>query len=197
MAHSTTRHAQPAALAGPTIIVYGADWCVDTRRTLRHLRRLGAKHHYLNIDEDLDALVRAKALGGGERRTPIVDLGLGGEPLVEPANDTLTAAVVEADMLTDEAIREQMAVQNVGDLERLVRLAAGLLLAAAAWRRGGRARRPLTILGAGVALSGLAGWCPLYQAQGVTSLGGPGDRPAESDRRTWLARRDLAAEVSR
>ena len=38
------------------IIVYGADWCEDTRRSLRHLRRLGVAHRYLNVDEDLDAL---------------------------------------------------------------------------------------------------------------------------------------------
>ena len=38
------------------ITVYGADWCEDTRRSLRHLRRLGVPHRYENVDEDLDAL---------------------------------------------------------------------------------------------------------------------------------------------
>ncbi len=36
------------------ITVYGADWCEDTRRSLRHLRRLGVAHRYVNIDEDLE-----------------------------------------------------------------------------------------------------------------------------------------------
>ena len=54
------------------ITVYGADWCEDTRRALRQLRRLGIAHQYLNIDEDLDALERAKALNHGRRRTPVM-----------------------------------------------------------------------------------------------------------------------------
>ena len=68
------------------ITVYGADWCEDTRRSLRHLRRLGVPHRFQNVDEDLDALHRATSLNGGVRRTPTIDLGLGGGPLVEPNN---------------------------------------------------------------------------------------------------------------
>ena len=49
------------------ITVFGADWCEDTRRSLRHLRRLSVAHRYLNIDEDLAALERALALPGGGR----------------------------------------------------------------------------------------------------------------------------------
>ena len=52
------------------ITVYGADWCEDTRRSLRHLRRLGVAHHYHNVDEDLDALNQASSINGGVRRTP-------------------------------------------------------------------------------------------------------------------------------
>ena len=63
-------------------------------------------HQYVNIDEDLDALYRAMALNGGTRRTPTIDLGLGGPPLVEPDNDSLTGALIEIDMLSQaDAIR--------------------------------------------------------------------------------------------
>src|SRR4051794_18377995 len=101
------------------IIVYGADWCEDTRRSLRHLRRLGVRHRYLNVDEDLEALAKATLLNGGERRTPTIDLGVGGPPLLEPGNDALTEALVELEMLTTEAARDRLEVQNVGDLERV------------------------------------------------------------------------------
>ena len=84
------------------ITVYGADWCEDTRRSQRLLRRLHVPHRYVNIDDDLDGLERAKALNHGQRRTPTIDLGLGGEALVEPDNDTLAAALVEREMLTLE-----------------------------------------------------------------------------------------------
>jgi glutaredoxin len=171
------------------ITVYGADWCEDTRRSLRHLRRLAVPHVYRNVDEDLEALARAKALNGGKRRTPTIDLGMGGPALVEPDNDTLTGALVELEMLSDEDARERLAVQNVGDFERVLRTSAGLavLLAGSALPRG--ARWPFTALGAAVALTGIAGWCPAYHQAGVTSLDGPGDRPDEAARREWVAPR--------
>jgi glutaredoxin len=171
------------------IIVYGADWCDDTRRSLRHLRRLGVPHQYVNIDEDLDALDRAKSLSGGGRRTPIIDLELGGAPLIEPDNDSLTGALVERDMLSNEVVTERLAVQNVGDFERVLRTSAGAALLLAS-RVGPRGTRWLLGLGSAlVGLSGVTGWCPVYHAAGVTSMNGPGDRPDETTRDGWLVPR--------
>lgn len=168
------------------ITVYGADWCEDTRRSLRHLRRLAVPHVYLNVDEDLDALERAKALNEGKRRTPTIDLAVGGPALVEPDNDLLTGALVELEMLTEEDALERLSVQNVGDFERVLRTASGIvvMLAGSAMRRG--ARWPLGLAGAAIALSGITGWCPVYHYSGVTSLDGPGDRPDEAHRKDWL-----------
>lgn len=176
----------------PMITVYGADWCEDTQRSLRHLRRLGVAHAYLNIDEDVDALARAKALNHGERRTPTIDLGVGGTALVEPENDTLSEALMELQMLTREQVQERMAVQNVGDAERIARTGAGAALLLASAAGPAVLRWPVRLLGLELVLSGIAGWCPVYHLAGVTSLDGPGDRPAEARRRTWLAARDEA-----
>jgi mycoredoxin len=169
------------------ILVYGTDWCEDTRRTRRHLRRLAVPHRYLNVDDDLDALDRVKALSEGRRRTPTIDLGVGGTALVEPDNDTLTAALVELEMLTQEQASERIAVQNVGDRERIARAVWGVAMIAAAPAAPRRWRLPVGVLGALVTLTGAAGWDPVYQYAGVTSLGGPGDRPDESSRGRWLA----------
>lgn len=171
------------------ITVYGADWCEDTRRSLRHLRRIGVSHRYLNIDEDLEALRSATALTDDARRTPVVDLGVGGPPLIEPANDVLTEALVELAMLTEEDARERLGVQNVGDLERVVRTGAGAALVLAGSVGPRAARWPLRVAGAALALSGIAGWCPGYFGAGVTSIDGPGDRPDEAHRQTWLGAR--------
>jgi len=168
------------------ITVYGADWCEDTRRSLRQLRRLGVPHVYLNIDEDLDALHRAKALNHGLRRTPVIDLGLGGEALVEPDNDTLTGALVERDMLSPEEALERLAVQNVGDFERVLRTLGGAALLIVSRSLPRVLRAPVMAAGALAALSGLSGWCPAYHAAGVTSMDGPGDRPDEGQRDAWL-----------
>jgi hypothetical protein len=128
-----------------TITVYGADWCEDTRRSLRHLRRLAVPHRYLNVDEDLDALDRAL---------------------------------------------ERLGVQNVGDVERVARTVAGAALLAGATAVPRALRAPLCLLGGFATLTGFVGWCPIYHAYGVTSLGGPGDRPDETLRQAWLTSRD-------
>ena len=169
------------------ITVYGADWCEDTQRSLRHLRRLAIVHDYINIDEDSAGLERAKALNGGMRRTPTIDLGVGGPALVEPSNYTLSAALVELQMLTQEDLHERLGVQNVGDIERALRAGAGAVI----FLLGGSAPRalrwPLRLVGLSVAASGLTGWCPIYYRAGVSSLQGPGDRPREAARQRWLA----------
>jgi glutaredoxin len=174
------------------IIVYGADWCEDTRRSLRHLRRLGVPHQYVNIDEDLEALHRAMALNGGIRRTPTIDVGLGGRPLVEPDNDSLTGALVEIQMLSQDDAFGLLEVQNVGDLERVLRGAAGASL----WVAGSLAPRsvrwPLRLAGTAFVLSGAIGWCPVYRGIGTSSIDGPGDRPGEANRAAWLTSRPRA-----
>src|SRR5688500_3928701 len=169
------------------ITVYGADWCEDTRRSRRHLRRLGVVHRYLNIDEDAGALERAKALNHGARRTPTIDLGVGGSALVEPDNDTLGGALVELEMLTQEDLHERLALQNVGDTERLIRSGVGTALLLGGSLVAGPLRWPVRLAGLATLFSGITGWCPVYHATGVTSLEGPGDRPDEATRSTWLA----------
>jgi len=175
------------------ITVYGADWCEDTRRSQRLLRRLHVPHHYLNIDEDLDALDQAKALNHGERRTPTIDLGLGGEALVEPDNETLAAALVEREMLTRDEAHERLGIQNIGDVERVARTTAGLALIAAAGTSPAALRWPLRLVGLFATFTGMSGWCPGYHAAGLTSLGGPGDRPNEAERSAWIVPRTDAA----
>lgn len=172
------------------ITVYGADWCEDTRRSRRHLRRLAIAHEYVNIDEDADGLARAMSLNDGARRTPTIDLGIG-TALIEPDNETLSAALVELQMLTQDDLHERFEVQNVGDVERTLRVGLGVALLLGARSVPRRMRWPLRFLGVTSAMTGLAGWCPLYHAAGVTSLDGPGDRPDETTRNAWLHPRDL------
>jgi mycoredoxin len=179
------------------ITIYGSSWCDDTRRTLRHLRRLAVPHRYLDIDDDLDALERALALTGGRRRTPIVDLGLSGSPLVEPDNETLTGALVEMSMLTTDQARDRMEIQNIGDLERVTRTLAGVALVAGAAAAPRLVRGVAAVVGGYLALTGVIGWCPGYHYAGVTSLGGPGDRPDETLRDAWIVPRDPLAASAR
>jgi Protein of unknown function (DUF2892) len=84
-------------------------------------------------------------------------------------------------------------VQNVGDLERVARTTAGLAILAAAGAAPRAVRLTLRMFGVATALTGIAGWCPVYHAGGVTSLGGPVDRPDEAERREWVVPRAMVA----
>jgi hypothetical protein len=66
-----------------------------------------------------------------------------------------------------------------------------ILATAAAMPRA--SRWPLALLGLFAATTGLTGWCPAYYRAGVTSLGGPGDRPSESERDAWVSPRSVSA----
>ncbi len=170
------------------LTVYGADWCEDTQRSLRYLRRVGVPYEYRNVDVDQAALNEAKTLNHGKRRTPVVRIE--GEVLVEPAVRTLSEALVRNGLMDRQGATERLRRQNVGDLERGIRIGAGAGLALLALRVPKAVRVPLAVLGGFEVMTGILGWCPAYDAFGVTSLGGPLDHPMESERGTWLAKQE-------
>ncbi|MCU1231012.1 MAG: mycoredoxin [Acidobacteria bacterium] len=57
------------------ITVYGADWCGDTRRTLKQLDAAGAAYNYINIDEDAEGEKKVIEFSKGKRRIPLVEVG--------------------------------------------------------------------------------------------------------------------------
>ncbi|MGI8672214.1 MAG: glutaredoxin family protein [Luteitalea sp.] len=169
----------------PTVEVLGAEWCADTARTLRCLRRLRVPFSAVDVDHDLEALQESMRLSGGERRTPVVRLA--GRALVEPSNETLVMALEQAALLVPSTVHAFQHGQNIGDLERVLRLAAACALVAVTTRSDWPVRLPLRVAAVALALTGIGGWCPWYDARGVTSVGGPGDRPNEAERDYWLA----------
>ncbi|MCU1228628.1 MAG: mycoredoxin [Acidobacteria bacterium] len=60
------------------IRVYGADWCGDTVRTLRHLDRSGVPYDYIDIDSDTDGEKKVIEFNNGKRRIPLVEIGSDG-----------------------------------------------------------------------------------------------------------------------
>jgi glutaredoxin len=57
------------------ITVYGADWCGDTRRTLKQLDAAGVAYNYINIDEDAEGEKKVIEFSKGKRRIPLVEVG--------------------------------------------------------------------------------------------------------------------------
>lgn len=171
--------------ASPAVEVLGAAWCIDTARTHRLLRRLRVPFRSTDVDLHLEALDAVSRATGGARRTPVVRVG--DRVLVEPTNAALIAALVQAGRLVTSTVQARGYAQNVGDLERLLRLGLAGATFAATTRTPWPVRLPLGLLAMGLGLTAAVGWCPVYDAHGVTSVGGPGDRPDEAERRHWLA----------
>lgn len=84
---------RPAAADG--VVVYGAGWCRDSRRTMRWLDEARVPYRYVDLDHDSAARVHVRTLQRGGRQVPTVVLP-DGRVLVAPTDDDLRAGSVEA-----------------------------------------------------------------------------------------------------
>jgi glutaredoxin len=78
------------------ITVYGADWCGDTRRTLRQLDQRGIDYDYVDVDENADGERKVIEFSNGKRRIPLVEIASdNGEPrrLAVPTEGELEGAL--------------------------------------------------------------------------------------------------------
>lgn len=75
--------------------VYGADWCGDTRRTLRQLDEKKIDYDYIDIDQDKDAEAKVIEFNKGKRRIPLVEIATesGTKSLSVPSADELESAM--------------------------------------------------------------------------------------------------------
>jgi glutaredoxin len=71
--------------------VYGADWCHDTQRTLKHLDEQGVDYDYIDVEQDEAASRWVKEQNGGKERKPTLELN--GRVLSVPTNEELDAAL--------------------------------------------------------------------------------------------------------
>lgn len=60
------------------VTVYGADWCGDTLRTLRHLDEKQVSYDYINIDDDREGEKKVIEFHNGKRRIPLVEIASDG-----------------------------------------------------------------------------------------------------------------------
>ena len=67
--------------------VYGTDWCHATRRTLRHLEKLGVPHRYINTEQDPEAAQWVRDHNRGLEMKPTLDIE--GEVLSTPPERVL------------------------------------------------------------------------------------------------------------
>jgi mycoredoxin len=75
------------------VTVYGADWCGDTQRTLRHLDELGVVYDYIDVEQDEQASRWVKQHNDGKERKPMVRIGE--HVLSTPGDQELESALRE------------------------------------------------------------------------------------------------------
>ncbi len=74
--------------SSPEIVVYGAFWCPDCRRSKQFLGERQIPYNWVNIEEDPDAERQVMAMNNGKRIIPTIVFG-DGSILVEPSNTEL------------------------------------------------------------------------------------------------------------
>ena len=70
------------------VVVYGADWCPDVRRSRALLDAEGVAYRYVDVEADPHAEALVRRLQDGERRIPTI-VGHDGAHVVEPTDDAL------------------------------------------------------------------------------------------------------------
>ncbi|WIX79403.1 glutaredoxin domain-containing protein [Amycolatopsis carbonis] len=72
------------------MIVYGASWCPDVKRSRALLDSRGVAYDYVDVEADPTAEALVRSLQDGARRIPTIVFG-DGTHLVEPSDDELSA----------------------------------------------------------------------------------------------------------
>lgn len=70
------------------IVMYGADWCGDCRRSKAFLERHGVAFTYVDLEERPEEMQTVIARNGGMRSIPVIVFD-DGSHLTEPTNDAL------------------------------------------------------------------------------------------------------------
>jgi glutaredoxin len=81
-----------------TIKVYGADWCGDTKRTLKQLDDLNIDYDYIDVEQDETASEWVKSQNAGKERKPT--LLIGSNVLSVPNENQLKAALKQEGLIS-------------------------------------------------------------------------------------------------
>lgn len=88
----SARRANGPVPPGEEVVVYGTEWCRDSRRTVRWLDEARVPHRFVDLDRDSAARAHVRTLQRGGRQVPTVVLP-DGAVLVVPSMDDLGSAL--------------------------------------------------------------------------------------------------------
>jgi len=79
------------------VTYYGADWCVDCRRSKAQMDSLGIKYEEKNVEQEAAYAVEAESISG-RKNIPVI-VFTDGEFLVEPSNAALEEALAKRNLI--------------------------------------------------------------------------------------------------
>lgn len=74
------------------VLVYGAMWCSDCRRSKKFLTEQNVNFEWIDVEHDEAANQTMQEINGGVKSIPTIVLP-NGQILIEPTNDTLANAI--------------------------------------------------------------------------------------------------------
>jgi len=80
------------------IIMYGTEWCGDTRRAKKVFSENQIDYEYVNVDRDEEAEKLVKKINNGFRSVPTI-IFPDGSIVVEPSNEELKIKLIELDYI--------------------------------------------------------------------------------------------------
>lgn len=80
------------------ILMYGAEWCGDCRRSKKFLDSNNVSYDYINVDEDAAAADKVVEINGGMKSIPVI-LFEDGTHLTEPSDNDLKAKLESLQIL--------------------------------------------------------------------------------------------------
>ncbi len=80
------------------IVMYGAEWCGDCRRSKKFLDGNHVAYEYINVDEDAAAADKVVEINGGMKSIPVIVFE-DGTHLTEPSDNDLKAKLEALNVL--------------------------------------------------------------------------------------------------
>ena len=80
------------------IVMYGAEWCGDCRRSKRFLDENKVGYNYIDVEADASASDKVIEINGGMRSIPVIVFP-DGSHLTEPSDNDLKAKLVSLNIL--------------------------------------------------------------------------------------------------
>ena len=77
-------------MSADQIVMYGADWCGDCRRSKRFLDENKVEYTYIDVEADTSAAAKVVEINGGAQSIPVL-LFKDGTHLTEPSDIDLKA----------------------------------------------------------------------------------------------------------